>query len=76
MIVDELLELAKRLSPLHHGMASIRLLYHPYKGQWEAQASWSDGTTITVANDSGDDALFVLRDELLQAVANTTKGAT
>ena len=52
------------------GMASISVLYHPYKAHWEVQASWSNGNTVTTNHVYVISAIQQLEYELRKLIQN------
>lgn len=61
-LFEDVLTLAMGLGGPGHGMASIRISWHPYLCKWQAEANWSDGTRIVSDDsDSPTDAICDLK---------------
>lgn len=63
---EEALSLAQSAGCLDErgGMASVRVSWHPYDSNWEAEANWSSGERILTGSDSPTDAILKLIDLL------------
>jgi hypothetical protein len=70
--LTNLLRYAENLDEVHGGMAAIHVEYVPYTAHWQAQASWSDGDTVTHVGNSPSQAMERL-ERNLKAAAEAAK---